>query len=79
MTEEEYIENRTITDEAKEIFNKIDKNGDGILTEQEFVENSIIADKDLARQIFRDMDVDGGGELSLPRYLRSWGSWARED
>ena len=79
ITVEEYIENRTITDEAKEIFNEMDKNSDGILTEEEFVENSKIEDKILAKQIFEKMDVDGKGELSLPRYLKIWGDWARED
>ena len=40
---------------------------------------SIIEDKILAKQIFEKMDVDGKGELSLPRYLKIWGDWARED
>ena len=79
MTEEEYVENRTITDEAKEIFNRIDENGDGVVTEKEFVDNSNIADKDLARQIFKELDTLDEGQLSLPRYLRGWGNWARED
>ena len=79
MTEEEYVENRTITDEAKEIFNRMDKDGDGVLTEKEFVDNSNIADKDLAGQIFKELDTLDGEQLSLPRYLRVWGNWARED
>ena len=79
ITVEEYIENRVITDEAKKIFNKMDTNNDGILTEQDFAENSIIEDKILARQIFREMDVEGKSKLSLPRYLKIWGDWARED
>ena len=79
MTEEEYVENRTITDEAKEIFNKIDGDGDGVLTEKEFVDNSNILDQDLARQIFRELDVLDEGKLSLPAYLKIWGNWARED
>ena len=79
ITEEEYVENRTITDEAKEIFNRMDKDGDGVLTEKEFVDNSNIADKDLAGQIFKELDTLDGEQLSLPRYLRVWGNWARED
>lgn len=73
ITREEYIENRTITEDAKKIFSEIDKNSNGILTEQEFAENSIITDKNLARQIFREMDVYSEGQLSLPRYLKIWG------
>ena len=57
----------------------MDTNNDGILTEQDFVENSIIEDKILARQIFREMDIEGKSKLSLPRYLKIWGDWARED
>ena len=63
MTEEEYVENRTITDEAKEIFNRMDKDGDGVLTEKEFVDNSNIADKDLAGQIFKELDTLDGEQL----------------
>ena len=79
ITEEEYVENRTITDEAKEIFNKMDKNRDGILTEQEFIDNSEILNHDLAQKIFRQLDINGEGHLSLPTYLKVWGNWARED
>ena len=53
--------------------------GTNFIEEEEFVENSIIEDKILAKQIFEKMDVDGKGELSLPRYLKIWGNWARED
>ena len=79
ITEEEYVENRTITDEAKEIFNKMDENRDGIVTEQEFIDNSEILNHDLAQKIFRQLDINGEGQLSLPAYLRVWGNWARED
>ena len=79
ITEEEYVENRTVTDEAKEIFNKMDKNRDGIVTEQEFIDNSEILNHDLAQKIFRQLDINGEGYLSLPTYLKVWGNWARED
>jgi Ca2+-binding EF-hand superfamily protein len=70
VTEEDHVENRIITEQAKEIFREMDENGDGIVTEREFVMNALIADKDLTREIFRKMDEAGAGELTLPRYLR---------
>ena len=79
VTEEDYVENRIITEQAKEIFKEMDENSDGIVTEREFVKNALIADKDLAREIFKKMDKAGTGELTLPRYLRVWGDWARGD
>ena len=77
VTEQEYVENRIITDEAKMIFNRMDTDKDGKLTGQEFAQNRTGNDRRLADRFFQKMDGDDNGELKLPEYLRVWGSLAR--
>lgn len=77
VSEDEYIENRIITDEAKKIFEEMDANDDEKLTKEEFTANRKIKDKALAKMVFEALDSDGNGELVLPEYLRVWGGWAR--
>lgn len=77
VSEEEYIENRIITDEAKAIFEEMDASDDGKLTKEEFVDSGKITDRTLASTVFEALDSDGGGELVVPEYLRVWGRWAR--
>ena len=67
-TEAEYVENRIITDEAKSIFEKMDKDGDGKVTFKEFT----------VKEVFSDFDTNSDGHLTAPEYLRVWGNWARE-
>ena len=77
VTEAEYIENRIITDEAKQIFHSMDADGDGRVRRQEMLKHGTINDVNLADAVFTSLDADANGELVIPEYLRVWGSWAR--
>lgn len=81
----EYIQNRIITDEAKEIYTSIDPatNWSAISAFQwsmqraAFVESDYFPAQALAEQLFESMDADGDGWLRLPEYLAAYGPWAR--
>ena len=77
VSEEEYVVNRIITDEAKEIFFKMDVNRDSRVTLEELVDNGKLKDPKLAKSVFQALDGNGDGELVIPEYLRVWGQWAR--
>ena len=77
VTEAEYIENRIITDEAKQIFHSMDADNDGRVRRQEMLKHGTINDTNLADAVFTSLDTDANGELVIPEYLRVWGSWAR--
>ena len=77
VTEAEYIENRIITDEAKQIFHSMDADGDGRVRRQEMLKHGTINEVNLADAVFTSLDTDANGELVIPEYLRVWGSWAR--
>ena len=67
-TEAEYVQNRIITDEAKSIYEQMDKNDDGKLTKDEFE----------VEEVFDEFDMNADGMLTVPEFLRVWGNWARE-
>lgn len=81
----EYIQNRIITDEAKEIYTKIDPITDWLavpafqwtMKRATFVESNYFPQRVLAEKLFKSMDADGDGWLGLPEYLASYGVWAR--
>ena len=77
VSEDEYVENRIITDEAKEIFSAMDSNKDNKLTAEELISSKKIADNELAGEIFKALDTNSDGSLVIPEYLRVWGVWAR--
>ena len=77
VTAFEYFENRIITDEAKLIFEAMDQNKNGQLTQTEFMRSKRIKDLKLAEAIFQALDTNNNGELIIPEYLRVWGKWAR--
>ncbi len=79
VTEVEYVINRMITDEAKEIFHKLDANKDNKLTAKEIITSGKFEDEKLAQAVFKALDVDGNKSLVIPEYLRVWGRWARAD
>jgi len=77
VSEFEYVLNRIITDEAKEIFYKMDTDRDSRLTEKEIVASGKFKDEKLAKAVFKALDTNGDGKLIIPEYLRVWGRWAR--
>ena len=79
VTEAEYVINRMITDEAKEIFHKLDTNKDNKLSAKEIIASGKFKDEKLAQAVFKALDVDGNKSLIIPEYLRVWGRWARAD
>ena len=79
VTRAEYVNNRIITDEAKEIFDDMDADGDRRLTVDELVGSGKLRDEALARDVFRALDTDDNGTLVIPEYLRVWGRWARSE
>ena len=79
VTEVEYVINRMITDEAKEIFHKLDTNKDNKLSAKEIIASGKFKDEKLAQAVFKTLDVDGNKSLIIPEYLRVWGRWARAD
>ena len=76
VSKREYVINRIITDEAKAIMAKMDEDGDGRVTQKEFLGHSGLPE-DLSKAVFNEFDTDGNGELVVPEYLRVWGRWAR--
>lgn len=77
VSEKEYVENRVITDQAKELFDSIDSDGDGRLTGGEIVGSGKVNDAKLALAIFLELDANGDEVLHLPEFLYTWGRWAR--
>ncbi len=77
VSEAEYVHNRIITDEAKEIFYRMDSNHDSRLTEKEMIAGGHFKDENLAKAVFKALDINGDGRLIIPEYLRVWGGWAR--
>ncbi|MEE3373059.1 MAG: hypothetical protein VX346_27245 [Planctomycetota bacterium] len=79
VTRSEYILNRIITDEAKEILEARDENRNRQIERAEFLTLTAqrITDADLAEAIFAALDTNRDGRLLTPEYLRIWGQWAR--
>lgn len=79
VTRSEYILNRIITDEAKELLEARDQNRNRQIERAEFLNLATqrITDGDLAEAIFAAFDTNGDGHLVTPEYLRVWGQWAR--
>ena len=80
VTRSEYVLNRIITDEGKEIIQGMDDDRDGMVEEKEFVTHTakLLADEDLAKQLFSKLDRNKDSNLPIPEYLQQWGKWARE-
>ena len=79
VTRSEYILNRIITDEAKEIVQGMDDNDDGVVERSEFVQHAEkrLSDRKLAVQVFSALDFNDDGAIRTSEYLRVWGQWAR--
>ncbi|MBT3199456.1 MAG: hypothetical protein HN350_06025 [Phycisphaerales bacterium] len=76
-TQTEYVLNRIITDEAKSIVQKTDTDKNGKVTRTEFIKGSPIKDKALAGKVYDALDTNSDKIITIPEYLRVWGSWAR--
>ena len=79
VTRAEYILNRIITDEAKEIIEDMDQDRNRQIERAEFLTQIArrIPGRDLAEAIFTSLDANRDGILLTPEYLRIWGQWAR--
>lgn len=77
VTRVEYVLNRIITDEAKGIVQSTDKDRNGRVTRDEFVAGAPLEDNVLAGKVFDALDTSGDDSITIPEYLRVWGSWAR--
>jgi len=86
VTHEEYIQNRIITDEAKDIFRKIIPGTDWeslpvfrwSIEKEAFLTSPFFQERKQLNDIFMAMDRDANGHLSLPEYLMTYGKWARQ-
>jgi Ca2+-binding EF-hand superfamily protein len=79
VTRAEYALNRIITDEAKEIIQRMDTDRDGTVSRNEFHKSGVVRDEQLSAEIFKALDANQDGKLLIPEYLKVWGRWARED
>jgi len=79
VTKAEYVLNRIITDEAKEIVQGMDDDKNGLVKRAEFVKHAakLFSDHELAIQTFSALDANADGRIPIPEYLRVWGQWAR--
>ncbi len=77
VTRIEYILNRIITDEAKDIIQRTDTDKNGKIIKTEFVNGSPLKDKPLVSAVFDALDSNDDGTITIPEYLRVWGVWAR--
>jgi len=79
VTRNEYVLNRIVTDEAKIIVQEMDDDQNGLVEREEFVRHAtkLLADDNLAGQVFSALDINADGELPVPEYLQVWGKWAR--
>jgi Ca2+-binding EF-hand superfamily protein len=79
VTKAEYVLNRIITDEAKAIVQGMDDDKDGSVERAEFVRHAakLLADPELAAQVYEAFDANTDGSITIPEYLRVWGQWAR--
>jgi Ca2+-binding EF-hand superfamily protein len=80
VTRSEYVLNRIITDEGKEIIQAMDSNQNGTVDSAEFVEHGSkpMGGEKLASGFFQLLDRNGDALIPIPEYLRVWGQLARE-
>ena len=86
VSHEEYIQNRIITDEAKDIYRKIIPGTDWesipvfrwTIEKEAFLSSPYFQERKQLNDIFMVMDRDANGHLSLPEYLMIYGKWARQ-
>lgn len=70
VTEVEYVRNRKVTEAAKGIFRWLDATADGRLTKDELRKRT--------DELFRGLDRDGDGAVTIPEFLRTRAEWAKK-
>ncbi len=79
VSQEEYVLNRVITDEAKWILQGMDDDQNCHINRAEFfAHTSTVGSDSLSKVAFEKLDTDQDGILRMPEYLRAWGALARE-
>jgi len=75
----EYVLNRAITDEAKNILLSMDEDRDMAVTWSEFQSHTDLDPSELPKiEVFDQLDANGDRSLAIPEFLRVWGRWARQ-
>lgn len=85
VSQAEYVRNRIITDEARDIYTQLDPATDWEatsafqwrMTRDAFVDSDYLPDRELAEQLFDAMNLDGDDWLRLQEFLPVYGPWAR--
>jgi Ca2+-binding EF-hand superfamily protein len=80
VSRSEYVLNRIITDEGKEIIQAMDSNQNGTVDSAEFAEHSskLLGGVKIANAFFQLLDRNADAVIPIPEYLRVWGQLARE-
>ena len=71
----EYLQNRHVTDEAKELVGLADENRDGSISREEFLQHPRIKKAKTAGRVFDMLDRNRDGWLYSTEYLFTWQAW----
>ena len=71
----EYLQNRHVTDEAKELVGLADENRDGSISREEFLQHPRIKKAKTAGRVFDMLDRNRDGWLYSTEYLFTWQGW----
>ena len=71
----EYLHNRHVTDEAKELVGLADENRDGSISREEFLQHPRIKKAKTAGRVFDMLDRNRDGWLYSTEYLFTWQAW----
>jgi Ca2+-binding EF-hand superfamily protein len=79
VSEKEYVENRIITDEAKDIFEGLKLDDNNTVDRNELAKALVQSDDVNVDAIFRQFDTNGDEQWQMIEFLRVWGDLARRD
>jgi Ca2+-binding EF-hand superfamily protein len=79
VSEKEYVENRIITDETKDIFEGLKLDDNSTVDRNELAKALVQLDDVNVDAIFRQFDTNGDGQWHMIEFLRVWGDLARQD
>lgn len=66
-------------EDARRIFQSLDADSDGKLTESEFRKSGRLSDAKLARAVYGSLDTDGDQRVEAPEFVLAWTKWASVD